>query len=292
MHCPAIGMPEQAQRQLRTGAAARAVDVPILMYHSIATSAARRFRRFVVSPGEFAAQMDCLAASGYHPITALDLARSMAPDDLPARPVVLTFDDAYTDFESAVMPVLQAHGFPATLYVPTAYVGGTASWLADCNEDLRPILSWQAIRDVGAAGIEVASHSHSHPQLDRVPLRVVRDEVRRSRQLLEDQLGTPIAGFAYPFGYWNQGVRSSVAAAGYSYACAVGELAVSGNEDPWTLPRMTVTAGTGTAGLAGLLARRSTPAARWSAGMKRRAWTVIRRSIRSAGGAPQPGQRD
>jgi peptidoglycan/xylan/chitin deacetylase (PgdA/CDA1 family) len=289
---PAPGMRDQAQQELRTAAAARSADVPVLMYHSVATSASRRFARFVVTPGEFAAQMDCLAARGYHPVTALDLARGLAADDLPARPVVLTFDDAYTDFESAVMPVLQARGFPATLYVPTAYVGGTASWLADCNEDQRPILSWQAIRDVAAAGIEVASHSHSHPQLDRVPLRVVRDEVRRSRQLLEDQLGTPVAGFAYPFGYWNQGVRSAVAAAGYSYACAVGELVVSGTDDPWTLPRLTVAAGTGAAGLASLLAGRSTRAARWSSGMKRRAWTVVRRSVRSVGGDPQAGQRD
>jgi len=291
MHRPAPGMSEQAGGEQSAGAAHTA-DVPILMYHSVATNAAPRFTRFVVSPGEFAAQMEYLATEGYQPVTARDLAGSRAPDDLPARPVVLTFDDAYTDFESAVMPVLQAHGFPATLYVPTAYVGGTATWLVDCNEDQRPILSWHAIQDIAATGIEVASHSHSHPQLDRIPRPDVQDEVRRSRQLLEDKLGTAIEGFAYPFGYWNRDVRSSVAAAGYSYACAVGELVVSGADDPWTLPRMTVAAGTGTAGLAALLAARSTLAARWSSDVKRRAWAAMRRSIRSVGGDPQVGRSD
>jgi peptidoglycan/xylan/chitin deacetylase (PgdA/CDA1 family) len=290
MFGPAPGVRELVDRELGAGAAARTAYVPVLMYHSVATQAAPGFARFVVAPGEFAAQMDYLGAEGFHPITALDLARGTAAGCLPARPVVLTFDDAYTDFESAVMPVLQAHGFPATLYVPTAYVGGTASWLLHCSEDQRPILSWQAIRDIAAAGIEVASHSHSHPQLDRIPLRVVKDEVRRSRQLLEDQLGMPIAGFAYPFGYWNRGVRSTVAAAGYSYACAVGELAVSGADDPWRLPRLTVGAGTGTADLAELLAGRSTPVARWSSDVKRRAWATIRRSIRPVGNDPQVGQ--
>jgi peptidoglycan/xylan/chitin deacetylase (PgdA/CDA1 family) len=291
MYGPAPAMREQANQALRARFAAPVADVPVLMYHSVAISAAPRFARFVVSPSEFAAQMDYLAAEGYRPVTALALARGRATGDLPARPVVLTFDDAYTDFESTVMPILQEHGFPATLYVPTAYVGGTASWLLDCNEDQRPILSWRAIRDIAAAGIEVASHSHSHPQLDRVPFRVLEDEVRRSRGLLEDKLGATIAGFAYPFGYWNRAVRSSVAAAGYSYACAVGELVVSGADDPWALPRVTVGAGTGTAGLAELLAGRSTPSARWSSGVKRRAWAALRRGIRSVGGDPQAGQR-
>jgi peptidoglycan/xylan/chitin deacetylase (PgdA/CDA1 family) len=285
------GVREQANRELRGGASAQAVDVPVLMYHSVSTRAAPRFARFVIAPAEFAAQMEYLAAEGYDPITALDLARRMATNDLPARPVVLTFDDAYTDFESAVMPVLQAHGFPATLFVPTACVGGTASWLLDCDEDQRPILSWRAIRDVAAAGIEVASHSHSHPQLDRIPLRVVEDEVRRSRQVLQDKLGVEVAGFAYPFGYWNRGVRATVSAAGYSYACAAGELVVSGADDPWTLPRLTVGAGTGTAGLAELLTGRSTPTARRISDVKRRAWAVMRRGLRSVGGDSQAGRR-
>jgi O-antigen biosynthesis protein len=258
------------------------------MYHSIATSAARRFARFVVSPADFAAQMDHLAAEGYQPITARDLARGLATDDRPARPVVLTFDDAFTDFATVVMPILQKHGFPATLYVPTAYAGRTALWLHDCDEHQRPILSWRALRDIVSAGVEVASHSHTHPQLDRIALPLVRDEVRRSRQMLEDNLGVPIDGFAYPFGYWNRNARLSVCAAGYSYACAVGELPVSGTADRYTLPRVTVAAGVSVDGFARVVASSSTPAARRSSEVKRWAWRALRRHIRAVGGDPQP----
>lgn len=282
-------MLNSAVGKLRAGASALALDVPVLMYHSIAMRGAPRFARFVVRPDEFAAQMEYLAAQGYHPVTALDLARGGPAVDVALRPVVLTFDDAYTDFESAVMPILEKYGFPATLYVPTAYVGGTASWLSGCNEELRPILSWQAIRDIAAAGVEVASHSHSHPQLDRIPAAVVQDEALRSRELLEDRLGMPVPGFAYPFGYWTKDVRSAVSAAGYSYACAVGELPASTASDPLTLPRLTVAAGCGVDGLARLLARRSTPAGRWSSERKRRAWAAMRRHLRSVGGDPEAG---
>jgi peptidoglycan/xylan/chitin deacetylase (PgdA/CDA1 family) len=275
---------------LAGGAVTQAHDVPILMYHSIAARAAPRFARFVVHPAEFAAQMGYLAAAGYEPTTALDLSRRHADGDLSGRSVVLTFDDAFTDFETAVLPILQQHQFPATLYVPTAYPGRTASWLRDCDEGQRPILSWHALRDIAAAGIELASHSHTHPQLDRIALPVVRDEVRRSRQILEDNLDAPIAGFAYPFGYWSGTVRSCVAAAGYSYACAVGELPVSAAADPLALPRVSVVGGLEVADFARLLEDSSTASARLSAHLKRWTWRAVRRYSRSVGGDPQPVQ--
>jgi O-antigen biosynthesis protein len=276
------------ERGIGGNARTRPPDVPVLMYHSIGTSGAPRFARFAVRPAEFAAQMGQLAAGGYHPITALDLARRNGNGELPPHPVVLTFDDAFTDFETAALPILQSHGFPATLYVPTAYVGRTATWLRDCNEDQRPILSWRALRDIVSAGVEVASHSHTHPQLDRMARPVVRDEVRRSREMLEDNLGVRIEGFAYPFGYWNGNVRSCVSAAGYSYSCAVGELPASATADPLTLPRVTVVSGLGVDGFARLLAGSSTRAGRLSSQMKRRAWRAMRQHVRFVGGDPQP----
>lgn len=260
--------------------------MPILMYHSIADSAAPRFARFAVRPAHFAAQMDHLAAAGYQPITALDFARRRNAGDLLARSVVLTFDDGFSDFEAVVMPILLAHRFPATLYVPTAYVGRTASWLRDCGEDQRPILSWRALRDVASTGIEVASHSHTHPQLDRIPPPVVRDEVLRSRELLEGNLGCPVQGFAYPFGYWRRHVRSAVDAAAYSYACAVGESVVAAGDDILALPRLTVTGGLGLDGFTRLLAGSPTRIARSSIDVKRWAWRAVRRHIGFVGGDP------
>ena len=264
-------------------------EVPVLMYHSIAADAARKFRRFAVDPGEFAAQMDFLAASGYCPVTAADLAGGRSGRPLPPRPVVLTFDDAYTDFASAALPVLRVHDFRATLYVPTAYVGATTRFNADLGEGSRRVLSWQALRDIAAEGVEVAAHSHNHPQLDRVPVATIRDEVGRSRRLLEDNLGITVEGFAYPFGYWNRAARAAVAAAGFRYACAVAELVTAPGDDVLTLPRLTVNAGIGVAGLAGLLGARPTPSGRQAAAAKRVAWRAMRRAVRVAGGDRRDG---
>ena len=267
---------------------AAAGAVPVLMYHSIGIRSTAQFRRFTVDPGEFAAQMEYLDAEGYRPVTAADLAsHRLTGRPLPARPVALTFDDGFTDFTSAALPVLRAHRFPATLFVPTGFVGSTAGFLRDCGEEHRPVLSWPQLRDLAGEGVEIAAHSHTHPQLDRVPPAVARDEARRSKFLLEDNLGREAAGFAYPFGYWNRTAREAVAAAGFRYGCAVAELVTVPGDDIRTLPRITVNAGIGVAGLARLL--RSGTGARRTAGAKRIVWRALRRGARSLGGDPRAG---
>lgn len=269
-------------------AEAPAGPVPVLMYHSIATRSAARFRRFTVDPGEFADQMGYLHAAGYRTVTAADLAaHRLTGRPLPGRPVVLTFDDGFTDFAVTALPVLRAHGFAATLFVPTGYVGSTAGFLRDCGEEQRPVLSWPQLRDVAAEGVEVASHSHTHPQLDRVPDAVAREEIRWSKCLLEDNLGREVTGFGYPFGYWNRSARAEVAAAGFGYGCAVAELVTVPGDDIRTLPRMTVNAGIGVSGLARLLQAGTGP--RRAAGAKRIAWQALRRGVRSIGGDPRAG---
>jgi peptidoglycan/xylan/chitin deacetylase (PgdA/CDA1 family) len=277
--------------QLAAGTAGSG-EVPVLMYHSIATKATRKFRRFAVDPGEFAAQMSYLDTAGYRPVTVAERARSRsAGRPLPARPVVLTFDDAYTDFYGAALPVLREHDFRATLFVPTAYVGASARWNASTGEETREILSWGALRDIAAEGVEMAAHSHTHPQLDRLPAQVVRDEICRSRSLTEDNLAVHVEGFAYPFGYRNRAARGAVAAAGLRYACVVDDLTTAPGDDLLALPRLTVNAGIGVAGLARLLSSRQTRRRRLGAAAKRAAWRVARGGVPVVGGDPRQGWR-
>src|SRR5437764_272682 len=98
--------------------------VPILMYHSIADEASRAFRPFAVPPALFADQMAYLAQNGYTPLTVTRLVQTWAGGgELPARPIVLTFDDGFADFHTHALPVLYRYGFTATLYVTTGFIG-------------------------------------------------------------------------------------------------------------------------------------------------------------------------
>lgn len=229
----------------------------MLMYHSVSAESSARFRPYAVTPADFESHMATLAENGYTALTVgayTDLAR--APDAVwPERPVVLTFDDAFLDFQVCAFPVLAAHGFSATLYVPTSYVGGTSRWLAREGEADRAMMSWHGLREVADSGTEIGSHSLSHPQLDLLPRREAVAEVRDSRQLLEQRLQLPVTTFAYPFGYSSRMVRSLVREAGYESACAVRDLAATSESDRFTLSRWTVPFGMDAAGLLAVLAR-------------------------------------
>ncbi|MGH3321232.1 MAG: polysaccharide deacetylase family protein [Streptosporangiaceae bacterium] len=257
--------------------AGRPRQTPILMYHSVSTRAGESFRRFVVDPRLFADHMCHLVEAGYQTRTVTAVTGGPRAE----RPVVLTFDDGFADFHSDVLPVLDAHGLTATLYVTTGYIGGTSAWMAGEGEGDRRMLSWTQLAEIAASGVEIGAHSITHPELDLLPPRRARDEVTAPRKTLEDRLQVPVRSFAYPFGYYDARVRAAVAQAGYLSACAVDELTVAGTDDVLLLPRLTVAGGTTLAGLERLLERRSGVSDWGVARAKRRVWQTWRRATRS-----------
>ena len=107
------------------------IQTPILMYHSVADRAPAGFGRFVVSPARFTQQMQLLRDSGYDGLSVRDYIRKSRDGSLKYRTVVLTFDDGFSDFGSAVLPVLAGLDFTATLYIVSGLVGKTSMWLPD-----------------------------------------------------------------------------------------------------------------------------------------------------------------
>jgi peptidoglycan/xylan/chitin deacetylase (PgdA/CDA1 family) len=161
-------------------------------------------------------------------------------DGLPPRPVILTFDDGYADFYTSAVPALQRHGFTATLYVTTGFVGGTNSWLQHIGEGMRPMVTWDQLAEMNASGIECAAHTHTHPPLDMLSPSVARDEIIRSKGVLEEHLGQQVSSFAYPFGYYNAQVRQIVQATGFASACAIKRALSSLYDDPYALARIAI----------------------------------------------------
>lgn len=209
------------------------VRVPVLMYHEIADIKVTS-SRLAVSPDEFAEQLAWLHEAGFTTLTAGALSGILAGDGgkLPERPVVLTFDDGFGDFHDRVMPLLKRYGFTATLFMTTGWVG-----LAD---DKKRMLEWDEIAEAARAGIEIGGHTSNHPQLDQVPENVLREELYASKSLLEDKLGMPVPGLAYPFGYSNGRVRQVAREVGYAYGYAVSNAMTTDEADPFALPRLTV----------------------------------------------------
>ncbi|MGH3321235.1 MAG: polysaccharide deacetylase family protein [Streptosporangiaceae bacterium] len=261
--------------------------VPILMYHSVCRepgSVSPGFRPWTLHPARFAAHLTYLSQRGYRSLTVSELTATRrggraAPD---GKAVVLTFDDAYGDFHTEALPLLRRYGFTATLYVPTAYVGATSGWMRAEGEGDRALLTWSQLEEVAAAGVECGAHSHTHPELDRLPIPAIREEVTTSRRALRDRLGVPVCSFAYPYGEYDGRVRGAVAAAGYESACTMKRFASTERDDPLLLPRVSMTADTDVPALAALLETSGRPARRHALNAKQRAWVAWRRLSRPA----------
>ncbi|MFI1971098.1 polysaccharide deacetylase family protein [Streptomyces cinnamoneus] len=214
------------------------------MYHAVAHAPARAAYGLSVSPGAFAEQMRLLADSGHTPVTAGRLAAAWRGGGrLPPRPVLITFDDGYEGVHRYALPVLAEHGFAATLFASTGWLRGAH----ETGGALDLMLSWDQLRELAAAGVEIGGHSHTHPQLDQLTDERLWFEVRHCRDLLTLELGHPPGSFAYPYGYSSRRVRDTVRAAGFGVSLAVGNALAVRRQGPYALERVTVRRSTSTA---------------------------------------------
>lgn len=256
--------------------------IPILLYHSISADAAPRFRKWAIHPARFAEHMAYLRDQRYTPITVTQLAQAIGETRslrLPERPVVITFDDGLADFYTDALPVLLQHGFAATLYITTGFVGGTSRWLQAEGESNRPMLTWAQIAEISASGVECGAHSHTHPQLDILPPVQARDEILRSKVELEQHLGHPVQSFSYPHGYYSRTVRDMVRQAGYSSACAVKHALSALTDDRFAFSRIIAMAETDVKGLGRFLGGEGLPVAPTRERVQTKAWRLVRRLV-------------
>lgn len=123
----------------------------------------------------------------------------------PEKSVVLTFDDGYENLHQGALPVLARHGFTATVYVVSSYMGGFNDWERPPTRlGKRRILTWEQAGELAAAGVEIGSHTYSHPDLRRLTSGEVEHQIRSSRDQIEKRLKTSVDTFAYPYGSLNR----------------------------------------------------------------------------------------
>jgi peptidoglycan/xylan/chitin deacetylase (PgdA/CDA1 family) len=155
----------------------------------------------------------------------------------PDRSVVITFDDGYGSVYDEAFPVLQRYGMSATVFLT---VGGQIPRdPADRLPSLhgRPMLRWCEIKEMQRLGIDFGAHTLTHPDLTRLPTGQVETEIRDSKAIIEDVLGTPVTCFAYPYGRYD--ARSCRIARRYFLAACSDRLGlVTTTSDPHALERV------------------------------------------------------
>ncbi len=217
------------------------MKLPILVYHKIdRIPRAARFPKNYVTPEQFDAQLAFLARRGYRTISFTDyLAYRRGDDRLPRRPIVITFDDGYRSNRTVALPLLVKHGFTATIFLVTNYMGRTNTW--DADELQEPLLDETDLRAMQAAGISFQSHGATHARLSRLPAPAALDELRSSRERLEAILGRPVTVIGYPYGEHTDQTRRLAAEAGYQAGVIVRHRMNADSTDLFALRRIPVT---------------------------------------------------
>jgi peptidoglycan/xylan/chitin deacetylase (PgdA/CDA1 family) len=193
----------------------------MLLYHKVdEIPPGVRHPEIYVTPDRFAEQLALLRRLGMCTITLPEyVAYRRGERSLPPRPVVITFDDGYRSNYEVAFPILQEYGCRATIFLVSSLFGGRNVW--DPEEPQEPLLQLCHVREMQRAGIDFQSHTRTHARLTAVPPERALCELRTSRCELEQALGAPVRGVAYPWGAYDDTVLTLAAEAGYEAGCIV-----------------------------------------------------------------------
>jgi peptidoglycan/xylan/chitin deacetylase (PgdA/CDA1 family) len=215
-------------------------SVPILMYHRIAEQGPAALERFRTPPEIFRKQMQFLRRQGFYTVTAQTLAgllRSGKP--IQGRPVMLTFDDAYSDFLEDAFPILAENDFSADVFVVTDKVGGRSDWDSAYGEPA-PLMSWSHIHELHQKGISFGSHLASHTPASAMDNEALLAEAMRSRNALQSRLGSSVESIALPYGGTDFRVPGILALAGYGIGFTTRPAKATFSDNLFGLPRLEV----------------------------------------------------
>jgi peptidoglycan/xylan/chitin deacetylase (PgdA/CDA1 family) len=197
---PTIIMPPVPALPPAPDGVVRSADVPILMYHYISASPSAQDRiryGLSVSPEMFEAQLQLLVNNGYTTISLRDLYESLAVgQSLPAKPIILTFDDGYLDNYTNAFPILQKYGMTGTFFVLTGP--------ADDGE--AAYLTWDMITELSNAGMDIQLHSRDHLDMRNRSFDWLVFQIIGGRQSIEGHTGKPVIFMAYPSGKYDENV--------------------------------------------------------------------------------------
>ncbi|PKK90611.1 MAG: hypothetical protein CVV64_09650 [Candidatus Wallbacteria bacterium HGW-Wallbacteria-1] len=129
-----------------------------------------------------------------------------------------TFDDGYVDNFDIAAPVLKEFGLPGIFFISTAMIGRHFNTPAGNRME---VMSRAMIRELSMAGFAIGSHGHEHSYLIRMASIELSEQLKKSRDILENIIGKQVTELSYPFGKWDERVVAAARTAGFSRAFAV-----------------------------------------------------------------------
>ena len=210
--------------------------VAVLGYHDFSNT--RPATEMCLRTAEFCQQLQYIQDAGISVITMQDFREwLLGSRQLPERCVLITIDDGWVNVYTEAFPVLQAYGYPFTLYLYTDFLGGKGL-----------SMSQEVIREMMDAGATIGSHSASHPYPSKwkaLPpesqeyAAMMQRELPDSVAKLRDMFGQ-CTTFCYPGGYHTPDMLESLRSCGVDVAFTVLEKKVTTQENPLLVHRYMV----------------------------------------------------
>lgn len=200
--------------------------IPVLMYHKIPDQPPATKHQIFVTKENFAKHLAYFKSRALTPITFQDyqdFASGRRPlAEFPRRPLILTFDDGYTDNYTNLLPLMQQYGYRGVLYLLGDFEVRHNQWdlAVDPTEPRADLMSEAQKQAFVAAGWEIGAHTLTHPHLASLPAAEAAHEMAHSKAELERRLGINILSFAYPYGDLSAETKALAQQAGFTYAVA------------------------------------------------------------------------
>ena len=213
--------------------ASDAIAFQVLAYHDVRDDVRDEIDsdQYAISTRRLIDHFNWLKANDFTPISVDDLlAARRGERPLPARAVLLTFDDGFISVYTHVFPLLQLFEYPAVVSVVTSWITGEVDPAEYARDDGgRQFLNWEEMREMHASGlVEIASHSHNmhrgvaaNPQGNTQPAATthryeagsyetddeyfarIRDDLATSAELIEANVGVAPRVITWPYGSYN-----------------------------------------------------------------------------------------
>ncbi len=169
--------------------------VPVIMYHDVLALPTAHPVYFDTMTDEFEKQMKEIQDRGFQPISVDQLYDHLTKGtEIPAKSIILSFDDNYRGFYENAVPILKRYNYPAVEFVHTNFIG--------VETGDHPKMSWDQLKELAAGGlVTIGAHTESHPvDIRKLSPDEQEKEIVGSKDVLEKGLGRKVDYFAYPDG--------------------------------------------------------------------------------------------
>lgn len=213
------------------------MNIPILCYHNLNPT---KPGSMSMTPKKFASQMKYLKDHGFNIIPLKDAVEYLQGkrDSLPTKPVVVTVDDGWKSVYTYMLPIVQEHKMPVTLFIYPQTISAGAN-----------AMTWEQLKELQQTGLfDIQSHTYDHPNFKQMKKHMsaekydhyVQMQMVKSKQILEEKTGTKVTLLAWPFGIYNDYLEQQAAKAGYEMAFTIDYKTANRKYKPEAQPRFMI----------------------------------------------------